>query len=108
MKKSDIADQKADQKVKTVIIAIVSQDQIQTEAMIQIIIEIVPTQTLGADTSLLIIHKIHHTIGIEIVQAIEIEIIPIIDPETTPTINHITTITIIYPVITPAIEKTTT
>ena len=73
----------ANRIVKSIKIAIVNQDQTQTETIIQIMIEINPIQTVGLKTIQL---NVHHIIETQIIQTIEIDIILILNYETTPTI----------------------
>ena len=73
----------ANRIVKSIKIAIVNQDQTQTETIIQIMIEINPIQTVGLKT---IQMNVHHIVETQIIQTIEIDIILILNHETTPTI----------------------
>ena len=90
---------------KSIKIAIVNQDQIQTETIIQIMIEINSIQTLGLKT---IQMNVYHIFETQIIQTIEIDIILILNHETTPTIEQITTTTLLHPVITPRTDTRTT
>ena len=92
---------------RTINIAIIIQNQTQTEAVIQNIIKIVTTQTLGTDTILMIDQETHHIIKIELVQRIEIETVLIKDHKIIATIDRITTITNTDPVIISGIETST-
>ena len=83
------------------------QDQTHTEASTQNIKESIPIETLGTDTFLKIVRKIHHEIKNKVIQTIEIEFILKVDHTTTPKIDHIMTKTIIDHVLIPGIETTT-
>ena len=98
----------ADRIVKSIKTAINNQNQTQTEAILQIMIEINPIQTLGLKTIQMNVREVHHIIESEIIQTIEIDIIVLLNHETTPTIEQITTTTLLHPVITPRIDTRTT
>ena len=83
------------------------QDQTHTEASTQNIKESIPIETLGTDTFLKIVRKIHHEIKNKVIQTIEIEFILKVDHTTTPKIDHIMTKTILDHVLIPGIETTT-
>ena len=75
--RTDIADQIA----KTNSIKIITQDQTQTEVIIQIITRIFFIRILGINTVPKTVQEIHVTIKIETIQTIEIETIQIIETE---------------------------
>ena len=71
-----------DQTVKTINIEIISEDQTQIEATIQIITGIVQTQTPETDTIQMIVLETPHAIETETIQTIGTDHIKITDHET--------------------------